>query len=291
MGLAFTSHLFASQFRTLPAPDHSFKGETIIVTGANTGLGFDAAQHFVRLGAARVILACRSQARGDAAVAAIEAATGVRGVAEVWLLDMSDWDSVQAFAARAAGLPRLDRAVLNAGVNMPTRQPCRGSEMVLAVNVDGTFLLLGLLLPTLRRAVPGRKEPATATVVVSEVHHWVPFAEERARDDVFAWLDDPRSFDGATRYFVSKFLQVHAVRALAARLGGGAVVVNMVNPGLCQTEFGRHLESTSVGAMIFFALGRLIGRTSEVGSRTLVYASQAGVESHGKYSLDCEVNE
>ena len=291
MGIAFNIHFWASQFRTLPSPDYSFKGQTIIVTGANTGLGFDAAQHFVRLGAAKVILACRSQARGDAAVAAIEKETGIRGVAEVWLLDMSQYDSIKAFAKRAEGLPRLDKVVLNAGVNMPERQACGDSEMVMTVNVYGTFLLLGLLLPTLQRPVAGRAGPATATVVTSEVHHWVPFRAEAARDDIFAWLDDARSFDGLGRYAATKLLQVHGVRALAPRLGGGGVVVNMVNPGLCKTEFGRHFEGTGVGAAVFAVMASLLGRTSEVGSRTLVYASQAGVESHGGYSADCEMNE
>ena len=94
-------------------------------------------------------------------------------------------------------------------------------------------------------------------------------------------------------------MQIYAVRELAERLGpatksaagagGSGIVLNMPNPGLCKTEFGRDL--TGVGSWIFFTLRNLIGRTSEVGSRNLVVAAGAGPESHGRYIVDCEVND
>ena len=200
MSLAWAYHFFVSQFTQLPAPSQSFAGETIIVTGANTGLGFDAAQHFVRLGAARVILACRSQTKADNAKAAIEQATGRKGVAEVWMLDMSSYDSVRAFAARVGALDRVDRVLLNAGVQTLARQPIGDTEMTLMVNVYATFLLVGLLLPRLKTLAAEQSRAPVVTVVTSEVHHMPNPFEAGAKEDVFAWMDSEESYKGMPRY-------------------------------------------------------------------------------------------
>jgi len=90
-------------------------GKTIIVTGANVGLGKEATRHFVRLNAAKVIIGCRSLEKGEAAKTEIEASTKRNGVIEVWQLDLQDYDSVKAFAKRAESLKRLDVVVENAG--------------------------------------------------------------------------------------------------------------------------------------------------------------------------------
>lgn len=71
--------------------------------------------HFVRLNAAKVIIACRTPAKGAAAQADIEAARGRKGVVEVWQLDLESYDSIRAFVKRANALPRLDIMVNNAG--------------------------------------------------------------------------------------------------------------------------------------------------------------------------------
>lgn len=92
-------------------------GKTIIVTGANTGLGKEAARHFVRLGAAKVILGCRSTSKGEEAKRDIEQSTARKGIVDVWALDLADYASVQAFAKRAEGLERLDVVLENAGLN------------------------------------------------------------------------------------------------------------------------------------------------------------------------------
>ena len=115
-------------FVPIPQPSASFADQTVIVTGANTGLGLLAAQHIVRLGASRVILGVRDAHKGSAALASIEAATKRRGVVEVWPLDMAHYPSVVAFGRRAAGLERLDAVVLNAGT-WPTKfEMAEGNE-------------------------------------------------------------------------------------------------------------------------------------------------------------------
>ncbi|KAK5130599.1 hypothetical protein LTR08_001918 [Meristemomyces frigidus] len=101
----------------------SFAGRTIIITGANTGVGFEASVKFVELGASRVILAVRSIKKGEDARAQIEQRSGRKGVAEVWELDMLDYESIKAFATKVdKEVECLDILVLNAGVIMATYQ-------------------------------------------------------------------------------------------------------------------------------------------------------------------------
>lgn len=99
-----------------PVPTSSFKGQTVIITGSNAGLGREAVKHIVRLNADKVILGVRDAEKGEAAVKYVESETGRSGCMEVWPLDMAKFDSVKAFAKRAEALPRLDALVANAGM-------------------------------------------------------------------------------------------------------------------------------------------------------------------------------
>ena len=164
---------FKSQFTPLPYPETSFKGQTVIVTGANVGLGLEAARHFTRLGAAKVILGCRSIAKGEAACRSIEASEGRKGVCETWALDLSNFDSVKEFTSKAAQLERLDVVVENAGVAMREYQQAEGMELTVAVNVVGTFLMALNILPTLRKSGDKTGVVPRLVIVTSEVHAWV----------------------------------------------------------------------------------------------------------------------
>lgn len=109
--------LFIQPFRRLRLPpSESFSSQTVLITGANSGLGLETARHVVNLGASKVILGVRTLAKGEAAKIDIEATTGRIGVIEVWQVDLERFDSVEAFVARAALLERLDVAIMNAGL-------------------------------------------------------------------------------------------------------------------------------------------------------------------------------
>jgi retinol dehydrogenase-12 len=126
--LSFLSH----QARVhVPIPSKSFAGQTIIITGSNTGLGLEAAIHIVRLGAERVILAVRSISKGEEAKKHIEEKTKRTNVADVWELDLASYDSVKAFVKKAEGLPRLDAVLENAGILSPTFKMAETDEYVL----------------------------------------------------------------------------------------------------------------------------------------------------------------
>src|SRR5579871_5075743 len=99
---------FTAKYRPPNDVHASFVGKNIIVTGSNTGLGFEAAVKFVALGASKVILGVRSIEKGQNAEKQIEARTGKTGVTEVWQVDMGDYESIKAFAKRVDTLDHLD---------------------------------------------------------------------------------------------------------------------------------------------------------------------------------------
>jgi NAD(P)-dependent dehydrogenase (short-subunit alcohol dehydrogenase family) len=166
MDLAFIKR----QWTSLPHPTTSFSGQTIIVTGSNIGLGLEAARHFALLGAAKVILAVRSIAKGEAAANSIHDSIGKKGVCEVWQLDMGNWDSIKEFVKRVEGLQRLDIVMENAGIAVFDYAQMEGMESTIAVNVVGTFLLALMLLPVLRRMGAKYRIVPKLVITTSEVH-------------------------------------------------------------------------------------------------------------------------
>lgn len=95
------------------------KGQVAIVTGGSSGLGFEASRQFLKLGVSQLVLAVRSQARGDAAAERLRSEFP-EATLSVWLLDMESYESIQSFVDRSQTLPRIDIVVLNAGVQKPS---------------------------------------------------------------------------------------------------------------------------------------------------------------------------
>jgi NAD(P)-dependent dehydrogenase (short-subunit alcohol dehydrogenase family) len=141
-------------------PDQS--GRSAIVTGANSGLGLRVALGLAR-GGARVLLACRDEARGHAALERLHAE--VPGTdSELRLLDLADLASVRAFATGVE--EPIDLLVNNAGVMaLPRRKTADGFEMQLGTNHLGHFALTGLLLERLLES-----RDARVVTVASEAH-------------------------------------------------------------------------------------------------------------------------
>lgn len=181
---------FISQwFTTLPYPTKDHSGETIIVTGSNVGLGLEAARHFTRLNAEKVILGVRNLEKGEAARDYIEETTERKGVLEVWQLDLSSYESVKQFIKRAEGLKRLDVVVENAAVALTNHTVMEDNEATITVNVVSTFLLGLGLLPKLRESASKFNITPRLSFVTSEVHGWVPFPESKS-SDIFKTLND-----------------------------------------------------------------------------------------------------
>jgi NAD(P)-dependent dehydrogenase (short-subunit alcohol dehydrogenase family) len=146
-------------------PDQT--GRTVLVTGANSGLGLRSAEALATRGA-RVLMACRNQVKAAVALEAVRNAAA-DAPPEVVPLDLADLDDVRACAGRLIkGHDHLDVLMNNAGVMaIPHQRTRQGFEMQFGTNHLGHFALTGLLLPLLRRA------QASRVVTVSSVVHRV----------------------------------------------------------------------------------------------------------------------
>ncbi|ANI77823.1 MULTISPECIES: oxidoreductase [Sphingobium] len=214
-------------FKTADVPDQH--GRTILITGANTGIGFEAAKALASKGA-RVLLGCRDADRGEAAIRDIAAAAPGADL-DLVLLDQADLVSVHAAAERIAGEPRLDVLLNNAGVMIPPlSRTVQGFELQFGVNHLGTFALTALLLPKLAQTLGSR------VVVTSSLAH------RRGR---MLWDDwnAERSYDPARYYGQSKLANLLFVLELDRRLRAAGSPVHAIgcHPGVSLTELMRHL--------------------------------------------------
>ncbi|KAH8897940.1 putative short chain dehydrogenase/ reductase [Thozetella sp. PMI_491] len=271
-------------------PEHC-AGRIFIVTGANTGLGFEATKHLVRAGAAKVILAVRNVDSGEQAKKKIEEELGVTGVAEVWQIDLASYASVKAFAARAtAELDRIDAVIENAGVYDWKRILAEGHLALVTVNIISTFLLAVLLLPKLTKIATELGITPHIAIVASSVGFQSQQEWDSVKDDPLVKMDAEQ--ERVPRlYALTKVVEILVVRQLAPRIpvSRTGVVLNVLNPGLCDTELAR-----SAPPPVLESLRERVnqyGRTAEVGSRTLLHGAVAGPESHGHLLMSCKIDE
>lgn len=279
---------FRTQITPLPLPAADFTGKTIVVTGANTGIGKAAARHFLRLNAAKVVLACRSVARGEKARVEIEEQEGRTGIAEVWQVDLGSFESIRGFCRRANELGRLDVVVANAGLQSFTYEAYEGYERQTTVHVISTFFMTLLLLPVMRRTIEKFQVTPYQVIVSSNGHMYTKLVTREAAESVF---DAVRGDENMRyRYYDTKLIQVFVARELAKRLkesGKPLVVLNMVDPGYCQSDLLRGNEWELPIRMMMAVADRVLARSPEMGARTYVMAASAGQESHGMYLEDC----
>ncbi|KAM6071416.1 retinol dehydrogenase 12-like [Theristicus caerulescens] len=245
-------------------------GKTVIVTGANSGIGKCVALDLARRNA-RTILACRSRERGQAAVEEIRAATGNPAVL-LRLLDTSSLASVRAFAqAVLREEKRLDVLVNNAGVTgLPFAITPEGLEQTFATNHLGSFLLTNLLLDLLKASAPAR------VVNVSSFRHSVGTVNVR-------WLsgqEQPGSL--AATYDSTKLMNVLFTAELARRLQGTGVTANALSPGVVRTSIMRHY---GWAFRALFCLIRPFMKSAEQGAASTIYCAVSEEASGitGKY--------
>ena len=272
----------------------SFSGQTIIITGANVGLGLEAAVKFVDLGANQVILAVRTLSKGEEAQRQIEQRTGRKGVCEVWQLDMMDYASIKAFATRATNeLERVDIACLNAGVaKMEFKQSQYGYEETLQVNVLSTTLLALLLMPKLRASKTAIFTPVLE-IVGSSNHFMV--TKLNSETEPLASYNTPKGFFAPTQYSTSKLLLMYAETALAQlaiskETGKPDFFVTVVCPGATESQLGR--DATAWYFRIAMAIFRFVmQRKTEEGARTYISGVTQGEKMHGRFWKDDVIRE
>jgi NAD(P)-dependent dehydrogenase (short-subunit alcohol dehydrogenase family) len=279
-------------------PQVDLTGRSILVTGANSGLGLDAARLLARLNCTTVVLACRSLGKGEKAKEAVLQSLPSNGKQPTIValeLDLTSFSSVAAFAERCKDLPRLDAAILNAGVHLEEFSLAEGYETTITVNVISTFLLATLLLPVLRSSAKRYSVTPHIAIVGSAVHFWADDKDLTTPADgqILRSLSDPKRADMKARYYLSKLPVMLLVKYLATVLTKSAqedpndkplVIINNIAPGFCKTSLFRTLDDVALKVMV-----KTIGRESEHGARTLVHGAVAGKESHGQYLSECQV--
>ncbi|KGO71512.1 Short-chain dehydrogenase/reductase SDR [Penicillium italicum] len=251
----------------------SVAGKTAIITGGNTGIGYEVARQLLLLKASRVIITVRSTSKGQEAVASLRAHPEVKkanptATIEFFHLDLDDSQSGVEFAERVrAEVPELHLLICNGGVNLMSYE-----AMILE------------LLPLLRATAVNSGEPSRLTFVGSSNQNLHTLATKPLADSktVIEHCDDGQTYSGLRRYADSKFV-VHAfVQRLASIVPSSEIIVNDPCPGMVATNFDRGLPLWF--KPIMFVVRKLMARTVDEGARTIIYAAVvAGQETHGKF--------
>ncbi|KAI1754134.1 NAD(P)-binding protein [Xylaria castorea] len=292
IGEGLRQFVYSQLFITPKPPSHSFAGQTVIVTGSNSGLGLESARYFYKLGAAKLILGVRTPSKGEAAKEDIVKSVGGRkdgaSVIEVWNVDVGSTGSVLAFVQRMKDLPRVDVLLCNAGVNHKQYQLDEGIERSMQINVLNTFLFALSSLPKLRETKAQFPDSSPhITIVSSDAYRLTKFVEINT-PDIYEAFNDRSTFNGQARYQDSKLLQVLVLREVVKRLAKHKsdippITFNLVSPGLCVTNIDNKDGKYGLGMRL---VHKVFYRTTEVGARTLVHATYAGPETHGGYLVD-----
>lgn len=228
-------------------PDQS--GRTVVVTGANSGLGLSTSRELAKAGA-RVILAVRRVDQGEAAAAQMAGHTEVRQ------LDLADLDSVQRFTDDLTG--QIDVVIANAGIMaVPFARTAQGFESQFGVNVLGHFALVARLLPRVTDRV---------VWLSSEAHRIGKIS-----------LDDPnwerRRYRRWGAYGQSKLADLMVAYELQRRLtdAGSAVKSEAAHPGYASTNLQSHTESFQDRVM--GVANRVVGQSADMGALPTLYAA------------------
>jgi NAD(P)-dependent dehydrogenase (short-subunit alcohol dehydrogenase family) len=252
-------------FTEADVPDQS--GKCFIVTGANTGIGFEATRVLAARGA-RVLLACRDAGRAESAIARIRQLTPGADLAFL-PLDLADLESVRAAAGLAANQPRIDALINNAGVMIPplTRTK-QGFELQLGVNHLGCFALTALLLPKLAETWGAR------VVVTSSIAH------RRGKLD-WSDLNAEKHYGRLGRYAASKLANALFFFELDRRLraAGSPLIAVGCHPGVAATDLGRHAGP----GRVLLPLATVFLNTAAKGAWPALQAATSDVTPGGYY--------
>lgn len=251
-------------------PDQS--GRLAVITGSNTGLGFDTARVLAAHGA-QVVMACRDTAKADAAAAKIRSLTPGAQVG-VQKLDLGSLASVRAGAAEiAAAHPRIDLLINNAGVMYPPKSTTAdGFEMQFGTNHLGHFALTGLLLPNLLDVDGSR------VVVVASIAHKM---QAKIDFDDLQW--ERRPYSRVASYGQSKLANLMFAYDLQRRLAaaGSKTIAVAAHPGVAATELTRHIPGAGLPGVNWLS-GRLLN-TAEMGALPTLRAATDKAVQGGQY--------
>ncbi|KAI1208145.1 NAD(P)-binding protein [Annulohypoxylon truncatum] len=264
----------------------NLEGKTAIVTGSNVGVGLECSRRLLDLGLSKLVLAVRSEAKGQTALADLSKGRNLKeGAIVVWHLDHSSYDSVLSFVEKTKTLDRLDIVILNIGImtTSPKPNPNTGHEETIQVNYLSMALLAILLLPVIKSKLPEQQGPSRITIVSSDASAWAKF-KERNEVPLLPSFDRPGKMDMVERTFVSKLLGQFFLVELAKRVPPTVAIINASTPGMVHdSQISRDTAQTFSGKLAE-VFRRRIGYTSTVGARMITDAAvKHGEETHGQY--------
>lgn len=253
----------------------SQEGKIVVVTGANSGLGYHTAKALARKGA-RVIMACRNLEKGERARQDFLALNPALEP-EVWKLDLASLLSVRAFAEKfKTANSTLDLLINNAGLMaLPLGRTEEGFEMQFGVNHLGHFALSALLWPALSQT------PGSRLVQVSSMAH--KFGKIRFED--IHWN---KKYSKWGAYGMSKLANLLFIHELAGRISrsDSEVIAAAAHPGYASTELqakGAKMEGKRLGAGVFTFANNVIAQSGAMGALPTLYAATAENISQGSY--------
>ena len=252
--------------------------KTVVITGANSGIGKQTALALAEAGA-KVVITARDLGKGEAALSTLRAHSP-SSLGELVIFDLGDLGEVRSGASQILAIcGRIDVLVNNAGLVLSERRESTdGFEATFAINYLGPFLLTTLLMDRLRQSAPARIVNVASTAHKA-VRHGLDF------DD----LQSTKRYRGLEVYSRSKLATIYFTTELARRLQRTGVTANCLHPGTVATGYGRDGDSGG-----FLAFGLKIAApfllTPEQGARTPIYlASSPEIEGvSGQYFVKCK---
>ncbi len=233
-------------------------GRRALITGANSGLGYQTALALASKGA-HVLLACRDKSKGDAALARLRAEVPAAS-AEVVLLDLASLESVCAFGAAELGLGNaIDLLINNAGVMAPKRrlETRDGFELQFGTNVIGHFVLTAVLLPALVRSAAANRSQRPRVVTLASIAH------KRGQLN-FDDLQSKKNYQPMEAYGQSKLADLMLAFELDRRLRAAGPPISSVmsvaaHPGVANTNLFQVGEFSAVERVVRRGVGAAIG--------------------------------
>eukprot|EP00003_Mantamonas_plastica_P007745 TRINITY_DN1657_c1_g1_i1.p1 TRINITY_DN1657_c1_g1~~TRINITY_DN1657_c1_g1_i1.p1 ORF type:complete len:406 (+),score=119.44 TRINITY_DN1657_c1_g1_i1:607-1824(+) len=266
----------------IPHAVADLKGAVVIVTGANAGIGFEACKQLAELGSSVVIMACRNEKKGKAALERLEKSTG-KSVFELMLCDTSDLESVKSFADNfKSKFDALHALVLNAGSLPSITVSKQGYENGFATMNLGHQYLYDLLEDMLVEtdddcAIHGRVVTTSSSGNYLGFVRWNDLEGENAKRN--AW----------EKYAQAKLINVmftqEGQKRADEKFGQGKLIFSCHHPGYVQSDIWRSLPSAAKPIAEFIMT--MVARQSDAGARGILHGVMATDIIPGRYFQDC----